>query len=185
MKVRPVKLSFSVGFQIKYCLAIIAIFTVANGLLYLLMNKALSGGYRENLRTLYYLDQHLSTYLSIMALLLMLFILILTLVVTLLVSHQIAGPVFRYEDVLKKIISGDLPQKVATRESDQLKPLVSSLNALTARCRNTFEAAQKLSDSVAVQLEGSPAQEKMDNLLQQIADMRGQMGDFKSGRGPE
>ena len=66
---KPIKLSFSAGFQLKYCLIIAAVFACANFLLYLVMNKALSGSYLENLRTLYYLDQNLPLYLSIMALL--------------------------------------------------------------------------------------------------------------------
>ena len=185
MKDRPVKLSFSYWFQVKYCLAVVAIFAVANGLLYLLLNKSLAGGYRESLQTLYYLDQNLSTYLSIMALLLILFILILTLVVTLLISHQIAGPVFRYEAALKNIISGNLSKDIATRQTDQLKPLVGSINDLTDRCRKTFALAQKISESVEEQVVSVPETERLNDLLKQVADARRQMVDFQSERFPE
>ncbi len=175
-KDRPIKLSFSLGFQIKYCLIIAILFAIASGLLYLLLDRALGGGYRESLRTLYFLDQNLPFYLSIMALLLTLFILLLTLVVTLLVSHQIAGPVFRYEDVLKKMISGVFPKKVSTRQSDQLKLLVGSLNKLTDRCRDTFESAGELSMVVDKKL----SDDGMDNgdlLKQKIAKVRHAMGE--------
>lgn len=173
-KDRPVKLSFSVTFQVKYCLTVAVTFVVASVLLYFLLDKALGGGYRESLRTLYFLDQNLSLYLSIMALLLTLFLLVLTLVVTLLVSHQIAGPVFRYEDVLKKVISGVFPRNVATRQTDQLKLLVGSLNNLTDRCRDTFEEANQLSAMVGENLQ----QDDIDAepLLTQINLIRQQMG---------
>ncbi|MCK5517150.1 MAG: hypothetical protein KAI39_09775 [Desulfobulbaceae bacterium] len=182
---RPIKLSFSLGFQVKYCLVLVVIFIIANGLLYLLLNKALGGGYLQSLQTLYYLDQHLPMYLSIMGLLLMLFILVLTLVVTLLVSHQIAGPVFRYEDVMQKIISGVFSQKVATRQSDQLKPLVSSLNAMTSRCRDTYAGAQRLSGLVEAHLVREPETEKLNTLLQQVTEVRQQMGAYRSERDAE
>lgn len=182
-KDRPVRLSFSFVFQIKYCLTVAAMMIIASGLLYLLLDRTLSGGYRESLRTLYYLDQNLSFYLSIMALLLTVFILVLTLVVTLLVSHQIAGPVFRYEDVLKQMIAGVFPRMVATRETDQLKLLVGSLNNLTDRCCGTFAEAGKL----ASMIEQNPDldREGKVTLLEQVRVVRQQMGNSEIKRGQE
>lgn len=182
-KDRAVKLSFSVAFQVKYCVTVAVVFVIANGLLYFLLDKALGGGYRESLRTLYYLDQNLPVYLSIMSLLLTLFILVLTLVITLLVSHQIAGPVFRYEDVLKQMISGVFPQKVATRQTDQLKILVGSLNSLTDRCRDTFAESEKLATLVDDKL--GQNSDCSSALQKQIAVVRQQMGSSWSGRGQE
>jgi len=172
-KEKPVKLSFSVTFQVKYCLIVAATFVVASVLLYFLLDKALGGGYRESLRTLYFLDQNLPLYLSIMALLLTLFLLILTLVVTLLVSHQIAGPVFRYEDVLQQVIAGTFPRNVATRQTDQLKLLVGSLNNLTDRCRDTFKEADQLSVAVGENLHQDDIE--TEALLTQITLVRQQM----------
>lgn len=174
-KDRPIKLSFSLGFQIRYCLTIAAIFILANVLLYLLLDRALGGGYLESLRTLYHLDQHLSLYLSIMALLLTLFILVLTLVVTLLVSHRLAGPVFRYEDVLQKMVSGVFPRQVATRQTDQLKTLVHSLNDLTGYCRDTFEAAQKISEMLEKQQSHDADGENLEQLSAQVEKLRQQL----------
>lgn len=173
-KQKPIKLSFSMGFQIKYCLVIAAIFIGANILLYLLMNKTLSGSYLESLRTLYFLDQHLSLYLSIMALLQTCFVLVLTLVITLLVSHRIAGPVFRYETVLSKIVSGEFPSKVATRNTDQLKSMVDSLNNLGCKCRETFEKTHALAESLDSDFADSalPDEKNREAIRQKIADVR-------------
>lgn len=184
---KSIKLGFSVGFQIQYCLVVAAIFIIANILLYLLMNKALSGSYLESLRTLYFLDQNLPFYLTIMALLLTCFILILTLVITLLVSHRIAGPVFRYEAVLSQIASGEFPPHVATRDSDQLKPMVDSLNELSSKCRDTFEKGRVLSELI----ERGPDDlnfaddGKLFVLRQKITDVRSCMGDIAPKRSAE
>ena len=142
---RPLKADFCRAFQIKYGLSIGALFLAATVLLYLLMNRTLAGSYLENLRTLYYLEQESGFYLAIIGLLLVLFIMVLTLVALLLISHQIAGPVFRYESILGAMIEGDYPEKVATRKSDQLKPIVVSLSALNDRYRTLFERLNDLS----------------------------------------
>lgn len=176
---KPIKLSFSTAFQIKYSLVILAVFICANFLLYLLLNKALSGGYLENLRTLYYLDQDLPFYLLIMAFLQIVFILLLTLIITLLVSHQIAGPIFRYEEVLNQIATGQFPAQVSTRNTDQLKPMVDSLNDLTTSFRGIYENARIL-EGLA-----SSAEVDTEQLQQQIDRVRENMGVFHSGGGKQ
>lgn len=176
-KQKSIKLSFSSAFQMKYCMVILTVFVAANFLLYLLMDKALSGSYLENLRTLNYLDQNLPLYLSIMAFLQILFILLLSLIITLLVSHQIAGPIFRYEEILSQISAGQFPEQVATRNSDQLKPMVDSLNELTTSFRGVYRSAQML-EKLA-----SSAEVDSKQLQQQINQVREKMGVFSSGGG--
>ena len=173
---RPIKLSFSTVFQIKYCLIILVVFSCANFFLYLLMDKALSGSYLESLQTLYSLDQNLPLYLSIMAFLQIFFILVLTVIITLLVSHQIAGPIFRYEKVLSDISGGQFPEQISIRSTDQLKPMVDSLNDLTIFSRNVYGNAQALSESVE-----SGSEPDIESLRQQISRVRESMGTFYSG----
>lgn len=168
-----IKLSFSFWFQLRYCLVIVGLFVLASGLLYLFLDQSLGGSYLESLRTLYYLDQHLPFYLSIMALLLILFILVLTLVITLLVSHQIAGPVFRYESVLQQIAEGEYPDHVATRATDQMKPLVGSLNRLSGYYRDTFVAARDL--SVLLEEELSEEAVGFEQLSEKVESVRERM----------
>lgn len=186
-KQKPINLSFSVGFQIKYCIIVSLVFLGATFLLFSLMNRALGGSYLESLRTLYLLDQNLPLYLSIMALLQICFVLFLALVITLLVSHQIAGPVFRYEAVLTKMISGEFPSDIATRNTDQLKPMVVSLNTLAGRCRETFEKVQALSDFLDSEYARSdlPSKTNKEVLQQKIADVRHCMATIPPERSPD
>jgi len=177
---KPIQLGFSARFQIFYCLVMIVITAAASWFLYLLMNKSLSGGYVESLRTLYFLEQNLPTYLSILALLQTFFVLILTLVIVLLVSHQIAGPVFRYEDVLARISKGEVPAQVTTRSSDQLKTTVDSLNDLTGRLRYLYGKAGELQRRMANQSAAWDSHELVELKLQ-IADVREAMAGFEAG----
>jgi len=183
MKQKPIKLRFSAGFQLKYVSAVSVLFIGATASLYLMMDEALAGSYLESLRTLYYLEQNLPVYLATMALLLLLFVMILTLVITLLVSHQIAGPVYRYEQVLKQMIVGVFPSSVATRQGDQLKPIVGSLNQLSARCRGVFEQSGKVAEQVESLL--SAAEQDDRQLRRNIDSLRDQLGQFEYRKGAE
>jgi len=178
LSTKPIRLKFSAGFQFRYCLIITVVLAVSSLLLYRLMDKSLSGSYLENLRTLYYLDQNLSFYLSVLALLQAFFILILTLVIVLLVSHQIAGPVFRYESILKGIQAGSIPKIVATRHSDQLKTTVDSLNALTSRLRSAFQEAKVLQQQLDVDL-ADPDSLDLSAINRQVAEVRKNVGHWR------
>lgn len=161
-------------FQFKYCCVMAGLFAAASVLLYLMMDKALPGSYRESLRVLYFLEQNLPFYLSVMALLLVLFILVLTLIITLLVSHQIAGPVYRYEFVLKQMLKGEFPKNISTRQTDQLKPMVDSLNGLTNRYTKVYEGGKCLSDATDVVLHN-----KAEN-ADELADLSAQINELRA-----
>ena len=49
-------------------------------------------------------------------------------VVFILLSHQIAGPLYRFEKSLEEIARGDLTGRIHLRKTDQLKKLQSALN---------------------------------------------------------
>ena len=152
-------------------MVVLTVFGFSNVALYLLLNKVLGGSYLESLRTLYLLEQNLPFYLSVMGLLQILFILVLTLVITLLISHQIAGPIFRYEDTLGKIASGILPEQVETRKTDQLKPMVNSLNDLSISLRGVYGSAQALNDLLA-----SSSELDIELLKKRLERVRANMG---------
>lgn len=182
---RPIKLSFSAAFQAKYCLVMVGVLLSASFILYFYLNQNLSGSYLESLRTLQRLEQKLPYYLLITALLQTLFVLILTLIINLVVSHQIAGPVFRYEDVLTRISEGNLPSRISTRKGDQLKPMVDALNEFNDSLRTVYCSAQTLHDMVDPSLVQPQSAHSADwvSLQRQIAKVRKEMGDFSRGPG--
>ena len=185
-KQKPIRAGFSMKFQLKFCCIVATLFILASFLLYLMMNKSLSGSYRESLRVLYLLDQNLPFYLGTMGLLLLLFILVLTLVITLLVSHQIAGPVYRYEIVLKQILSGKFPRSVATRQDDQLKPMVGSLNKLVERLGTTFASGAKLSQDLDMIRQREVLQENdLKDITASICSLRKQLEGPKTEGAPQ
>ncbi|GAB4365476.1 MAG: hypothetical protein Kow00128_08050 [Deltaproteobacteria bacterium] len=49
---------------------------------------------------------------------------------TIVVSHRIAGPIYRINDVLRKLIAGEFPDRVAFRKGDYFQDTAELLQAL-------------------------------------------------------
>lgn len=52
---------------------------------------------------------------------------------TIVVSHRIAGPIYRINDVLRKMIAGEFPERVAFRKGDYFRETADLLQALAKR----------------------------------------------------
>jgi len=164
---KSIKKSFSLIFQLQYCAVMVAVSAAASLLLYLYLNRNLSGNYLDSLRTLQHIDQGLPFYLSIFFLLQLLFVLVLTVVINMFVSHKIAGPVFRYEDSLNRLIAGDLRLPFRTRETDQLKPIVTALNQVLEKEQKIFTAARQLQQQLDKHLANDPSEEQSISQLRE------------------
>lgn len=154
---QSIKKSFSLRFQLQYC-AVMAVVSGAASLLfylylYLYLNRNLSGNYLNSLRTLQHIDQGLPYYLAIFFLLQILFVLALTVVINLFVSHKIAGPVYRYEDSLNRLLEGDLRSEFRTRQNDQLKPIVTALNKVLEHEQLIFAQARGIQSQLERQID--------------------------------
>jgi len=108
------------------------------------LDQGLGTNYFDALATLSTVDAALTSSLVITFCLQLLLIFILTIGLTLFVSHKIAGPIFRYEDSLAKILGGDLCTDVCTRDGDQLKSLITSMNCWQNSLRNIYTRAKLL-----------------------------------------
>lgn len=50
--------------------------------------------------------------------------------VTLLVSHKIAGPMYRFENDIQRIATGNLKDRIRIRQGDQFQEMANSLNQM-------------------------------------------------------
>lgn len=137
---KPIRPDFSAKFQVKYCLVMIAGSVLTTLVLYLYLDRGLGEGYFESLVTLSNLEQALPSALLISFVIQLILILLLSAGINLFVSHKIAGPVYRYEHLLNSIRKGDLRNDVRTRDYDQLKSMVTSLNGLLRTVRRVYVA---------------------------------------------
>ncbi|MCP4723043.1 MAG: methyl-accepting chemotaxis protein, partial [Desulfobacteraceae bacterium] len=56
----------------------------------------------------------------------------------LLVSHKIAGPMFRFEKDIDRIVQGDLKSRISIRKKDQFQELAISLNRMVESLNNNL-----------------------------------------------
>lgn len=151
-QIQPV---FSLTFQAKYCLAMMAGSILSSLLLYSVLDKGLDKGYVQSLVTLNNLDKAIPSYLWITFAIQLGLIVLITVAIHLFVSHKIAGPVYRFELTLTSLLKNDLRQDIRTRQGDQLKPMVHSLNRFIASARDIGRAAEELLRVIDTELAGS------------------------------
>lgn len=143
-EIQPIRSDFTTGFQIKFILAMAIGALLTTLAIYFYLDQGLGTNYFDALVTLSTVESALTSSLVITFCLQLFLIFILTIGLTLFVSHKIAGPIFRYEDSLSKILDGDLRTNVRTRDGDQLKSMVDSMNAWQNSLRKIYTQAHLL-----------------------------------------
>lgn len=68
-------------------------------------------------------------------------------------SHRIAGPIYRFEQTMKRLIAGELPQRIALRRGDNFKHLVPVINELAARYEAAVEAERLVRETLGPALD--------------------------------
>lgn len=126
-----IKKEFQFKFILKFCLILLAGVVISTGLLFFLSQETLTSSF-ENSRLVIK-----NTGLAILPAIIMTnlitlgIICIATIIVTLFVSHRIAGPMFRFEKDLERIMKGDLSVNINLRKKDQFFEVASTLNNMT------------------------------------------------------
>ncbi|WP_020676272.1 methyl-accepting chemotaxis protein [Geopsychrobacter electrodiphilus] len=143
-KTQPIRTDFTTGFQLKFILAMALGALISTLAIYLYLDQGLGTNYFDALVTLSTVEAALTSSLVITFCLQFFLISILTIGLTLFVSHKIAGPIFRYEESLSKILDGDLRTNVRTRDGDQLKSMIDSMNNWQNSLRNIYTQANQL-----------------------------------------
>lgn len=184
MKRRSIKLDFSLAFQVKYSLVMMAGHLLSSLILYIYLNKGLGENYFESLMTLRNLEQALPFSLIFTFFAQLVLILLLTVSINLFVSHKIGGPVYRYEYSLNNILKGDLRYRVQTRKGDLLKSMVTSLNDWQISMRRVFIHCHCLHEEINAVLQDRAKGREVDigSVRSMVDEVRQTMGAY-CGRG--
>ncbi|HBR16885.1 MAG: hypothetical protein A3G39_07270 [Deltaproteobacteria bacterium RIFCSPLOWO2_12_FULL_43_16] len=172
-----IKKKFQIDFSIKFLIIIVIEAVLAIGLFLYLSKGTLTTGY---------LGAELkiaSTYDFFLPMLLFSNLVIvgvtgiIGIIVLIFLSHKIAGPLYRFENVLGEIGKGDLTHRFKLREKDQFTELQNSINILTGILdkkvgnlkSEVSEISQLVSKTEAVAANPSANQE-LPHLLHEISE---------------
>lgn len=153
---KSIQLDFSLAFQLKYCVVMVAGSLLTSASLYFYLDRRLGDRYLESLMTLKQMEEALPSSLVVTFGVQLFLVLFLTVAINLFASHKIGGPVYRIECSLGDILDGDLSRDVVTRDGDQLKSMVVTLNNWQESVRRIYFSARRL-------------QVELDRLVEQIA----------------
>ncbi len=166
---------FTLGFQIKYCLVIVASLTASNLFLYYhYLKHGLGKSYFEALVTLIQLEKTLAVVLLVTFITQSLLILLCSLALFLFFRRKIVGLIYRFEHLLRNIGTGDLQHLVKSRDTDQIKSLLSALNCLITSLRTVYSSLQGVDQNLLQIIDQQEMGENPDRqtLRQQIAQTR-------------
>lgn len=177
---------FTLEFQIKYCLVIVASLTASNLFLYHhYLQHGLGASYFEALVTLTQVDETLAAVLLVTFIVQCLLILLCSLALILFFRRKIAGLIYRFEHLLRGIGTGDLQHLVRSRDHDQIKSLFSTLNCLLTSLRIVYTSVQGVHHNLHQIIRQQENGENPDrqSLRQQIAQTRILLGSSPAREG--
>lgn len=129
-KIYYIKKEFQLAFIIKFCLLVILGAVVSGAVIYLVSQGSATTVFENSrIRIKSTADFILPAVLLSTAVVTVL-VGLASVIVTLYASHKIAGPIYRIEKDLEKVMLGDLRVKFNLRKNDQLQALATMIEAL-------------------------------------------------------
>jgi len=158
------------------------------GLFMQISRDTLTTGYLDLILRVERTQDFFFTPLLLMTLIVVVGIGIAGIIVFTLLTHRIAGPLYRFEKVLKQIGAGDVSKKFDLRKLDQLthveqtlNALIDSLDARMKRVKRELIELQKLASKAGDSTALSEIQEKIKHIKNEI-DYFKVSSDPKNGR---
>jgi len=173
-KIYYIKKEFQMVFIIKFCLLVILGALVSGAVIYLVSQGSATTVFENSrIRIKSTADFILPAVLLSTAVVTVL-VGLASVIVTLYTSHKIAGPIYRIEKDLEKVMLGDLRVKFNLRKNDQLQALAAMIEALVGNLGDDIKELRQVKSQLATIFEGmrhnaDPASlAEVENKLQEI-----------------
>jgi methyl-accepting chemotaxis protein len=138
-----IRMKFQRAFILKFCL-LVAAGTILSGLMvYRLSTQTVTTTFENSRLQIKSTSDFILPALILSSCVVIVAIGIATIIVTLITSHRIAGPLYRLEQDMQKVLAGDLTVKFTLRSHDELQSLGQSLNALLQTFRTDIDSLKK------------------------------------------
>lgn len=123
-----IKQEFQFKFIIKFCLILISGIILSTGLVFLFSQETLTSSFDNSRLVVENTGYAIMPTLIFTNLITLGIITLAAIIVTLFVSHRIAGPMFRFEQDIKKIAKGNLLIRINLRQKDQFSEMADAFN---------------------------------------------------------
>jgi methyl-accepting chemotaxis protein len=137
---------FQARFIVKFCLLVVFSGLLTMGILYFLGKESTTVAIINSEVVVRSTADFLLPILVQTILIVMVIVGLATIAVTLLFSHKIAGPLYHFKKVMKRLSDGDFSKDVHIRSYDQLQDLANDFNSMIKIVREQIKLAK---DNVA------------------------------------
>ncbi|OHE57522.1 MAG: hypothetical protein A2Z47_09510 [Thermodesulfovibrio sp. RBG_19FT_COMBO_42_12] len=180
-----VETGFKLRFMLTFCIITITAVSMASLLFYFLTYRELSHDYGEAFFTLQSVKRAIFPLLfaSIQSITLLTVVSIAIAVISLFFSHKIAGPLYRFEQSMEAVGSGDLTCVVRLRAGDQFMRLentmctsINSMNQRVTGMNDVLLRFKAIEERLKTVIEMDPQQKELKELTE---DLRSELTELK------
>lgn len=159
-----IKKRFQFNFIYKFLVLILLEAALIASLLFYMASDTITTGYLDSVLIV----ERTQNFFLVPAVFIMLIvataIALLGMVIFALLSHRIAGPIYRFEQDLETVTSGDLTKRINLRKTDQLDELKESLNLLIESLDQRIGRVRKILE----EMENTASKEAIERLKREI-----------------
>jgi methyl-accepting chemotaxis protein len=167
-----VQKDFQFKFILKFCMVLLTGIIISIGLLFLFSKNTLTSSFEQSRLVIENTASAILPSVFLSHLIALVLIILLTIVITLLVSHKLAGPLFRFQKVLREIGEGNLTQSIKLRKNDQVKAIADSLDQMRVNLQKKIldvkEEVEQIIESTSGQDIPPDLSNRLDHLNQKI-----------------
>jgi len=165
-----IKRDFQFKFILKFCLILIAGIIVSTGLVFLFSQQTLTSSFDNSRLVVEQTGYAIMPTLIITNLVTLAIITLAAIGVTLFVSHRVAGPMFRFEQDIKKIAQGDLSVRVNLRQKDQFSEMAYAFNEMALNLHKKILLIDKQADNILAVKTESKIDEEHEKMILELKE---------------
>lgn len=166
-----IKKDFQFNFIIKFCFILFVGILVSTGLVFLFSQGTLTSSFDNSRLVIKNTGDAIMPTLFITNLITLAFITLAAIGVTLFVSHRIAGPMFRFEQDIKKIATGDLLVRINLRQKDQFSEMAKAFNEMASSMHEKVSKIDQEIDRVLMADESLKTVEDYEKMASELKGM--------------
>ncbi len=143
-----IKKEFQFKFIIKFCLVLLAGIVFSTVLVFLFSQGTLTSSFDNSRLIIKSTGDAIMPTLIITNLVTLGIIVLAAIGVTLFVSHRIAGPMYRFEQDIKRIAKGDLCIRINLRQKDQFSEMAKAFNDMSSSLHEKVSEIDSIIDNL-------------------------------------